>query len=46
MRDALPLVFAGGDLIAVADLWMDARWCAEPDAPGLGIAWNDAPLVT
>jgi tRNA(Ile)-lysidine synthase len=46
MRDALPLVFAGGDLIAVADLWMDARWCAEPDAPGLGIAWNNAPLVT
>lgn len=46
MRDALPLVFAGDELIAVADLWMDARWCAEPDAPGLCIAWNDSPGVT
>jgi len=24
MRDALPLVFAGDELIAVADLWLDA----------------------
>lgn len=46
LRDALPLVFAGDELIAVADLWMDGRWCAAPDAPGLGIAWNDAPFVT
>ena len=46
MRDALPLVFAGDELIAVADLWLDARWCAAADAPGFGIAWNNAPLVT
>jgi tRNA(Ile)-lysidine synthase len=46
LRDALPLVFAGDELIAVADLWLDARWCAAADAPGLGIAWNNAPLVT
>jgi tRNA(Ile)-lysidine synthase len=46
MRDALPLVFAGDELIAVADLWLDARWCVAADAPGLGIAWNNAPLVT
>ena len=45
MRDALPLVFAGDELIAVADLWLEARWCAAPDAPGLKIAWNNAPLV-
>ena len=45
MRDALPLVFAGDALIAVADLWMDARWCAATDAPGLSIAWNNAPQV-
>jgi len=32
-------------LIAVADLWMDARWCAATDAPGLSIAWNNAPQV-
>jgi tRNA(Ile)-lysidine synthase len=46
MRDALPLVFVGDELIAVADLWLDARWCSPKDAPGLGIAWNNAPLVT
>jgi tRNA(Ile)-lysidine synthase len=46
MRDALPLVFAGDELIAIADLWLDARWCVAADAPGLGIAWNNAPLVT
>jgi tRNA(Ile)-lysidine synthase len=45
MRDALPMVFAGDELIAVADLWLEARWCAAPDAPGLKIAWNNAPLV-
>jgi len=45
MRDALPLVFAGGELIAVADLWVDARWCAAPDAPGLKVAWNNAPIL-
>jgi tRNA(Ile)-lysidine synthase len=45
MRDALPLVFAGDELIAVADLWVEARRCAAPDAPGLKIAWNNAPLV-
>jgi tRNA(Ile)-lysidine synthase len=46
MRDALPLVFAGDELIAVADLWLDAGWCAAADAPGLKVAWNNAPLVT
>jgi tRNA(Ile)-lysidine synthase len=46
MRDALPLVFAGDELIAVADLWVDARWCSPADAPGLMVAWNNAPLVT
>jgi tRNA(Ile)-lysidine synthase len=46
MRDALPLVFAGNELIAVADLWMEARWCAAADAPGLKVAWNNAPRVT
>jgi tRNA(Ile)-lysidine synthase len=45
MRDALPLVFAGEELIAVADLWADARWCAAVDAPGLGVHWRDAPII-
>jgi tRNA(Ile)-lysidine synthase len=45
MRDALPLVFAGDELIAVADMWADARWCAA-EAPGLRIEWSNAPIVT
>jgi tRNA(Ile)-lysidine synthase len=45
MRDALPLIFAGEELVAVADLWVEAHWRAA-DAPGLGIAWQDGPLVT
>ena len=45
MRDALPMVFAGEELIAVGDLWTDARWCAADDAPGLAIVWNDAPVM-
>ena len=46
MRDALPLVFAGEALIAVGDLWTDADWCAAAGAPGLNVAWNNAPAVT
>jgi tRNA(Ile)-lysidine synthase len=46
MRDALPLVFAGEQLIAVADLWLDARFCLPNGVPGLGIAWNNAPVMT
>jgi tRNA(Ile)-lysidine synthase len=45
LRDALPLVFAGDALIAVADLWMDARWCAASEEPGLAIKWSNAPII-
>jgi tRNA(Ile)-lysidine synthase len=45
MRDALPLVFAGDALIAVADLWLDARWCAGPQAPGAALEWREAPII-
>jgi tRNA(Ile)-lysidine synthase len=43
MRDAMPLVFAEDALVAVADLWADARWRAPAAAPGLAVLWNDAP---
>jgi tRNA(Ile)-lysidine synthase len=46
MRDALPLIYAGNDLIAVGDLWQDARWCVAPGAPGFGCDWHGAPLLT
>ena len=46
MRDALPLVYAGNDLIAVGDLWQDARWRVAAGAPGVGCNWHDAPILT
>jgi tRNA(Ile)-lysidine synthase len=45
MRDALPLVFAGDAVIAVADLWLDARHCVPPDAAGFGSVWEHAPII-
>jgi len=45
MRDALPMVYAGDELIAVADLWQDARWCVAPGETGCGCVWDDAPAV-
>jgi tRNA(Ile)-lysidine synthase len=45
MRDALPLVYAGDALVAVADLWLDARWCAPSDEPGFAVDWQQAPII-
>jgi tRNA(Ile)-lysidine synthase len=45
MRDALPLVFADEDLIAVADLWLDAPRRAGGTSPGLEIRWDEAPII-
>jgi tRNA(Ile)-lysidine synthase len=45
MRDALPLVFDGEVLLAVADLWLDARRRVAANAPGLAIRWEQAPII-
>jgi tRNA(Ile)-lysidine synthase len=45
VRDALPLVFAGDALIAVAGLWLDARWCVAPPEEGLAVVWEGGPNV-
>jgi tRNA(Ile)-lysidine synthetase-like protein len=45
MRDALPLVFAPHGLIAVADLWLEARSCVAAGEPGLGVIWDEAPII-
>jgi tRNA(Ile)-lysidine synthase len=45
MRDALPLVYAGDALIAIGDLWQDARWCVAAGEPGFGCLWDDAPTL-
>lgn len=43
MRDALPMIHAGDALIAIGDLWRDARWLAGPDEPGFECIWEGAP---
>ncbi len=45
MRDALPLVFAGDSLVAVGDLWLDARQRVAAGAPGIAIRWERAPII-
>jgi len=40
MRDRLPLVFAGDELVAVADLWVAAGASSEP---GTAVHWDDRP---
>jgi tRNA(Ile)-lysidine synthase len=45
MRDALPLVFAGDALLAVGDLWSDARWCAPPGQTGFAVNWQRGPII-
>jgi tRNA(Ile)-lysidine synthase len=45
MRDALPLVYAGEALIAIGDLWQDARWCVAAGTLGFSCVWEDAPIL-
>jgi tRNA(Ile)-lysidine synthase len=45
MRNALPMVYAGNDLIAVGDLWQDARWCVAPGLAGFCCEWLNAPIL-
>ena len=42
MRDRLPLVYAGDELVAVGDLWIAAQAVAEP---GIAIRWNERPAL-
>jgi tRNA(Ile)-lysidine synthase len=45
MRDALPMLYAGQDLVAVGDLWQDARWCVRAPEPGFACRWQNAPIL-
>jgi len=42
MRDRLPLVYAGDDLVAVGDLWLAA---AAVSKPGAAVVWKDRPAL-
>jgi tRNA(Ile)-lysidine synthase len=45
MRGALPFIYAGEALIAVGDLWQDARWRVAEGAPGFACRWEGAPIM-
>lgn len=42
MRDRLPLLYAGNELVAVGDLWIAASAASEP---GVGLRWQDRPAL-
>jgi tRNA(Ile)-lysidine synthase len=44
-RDALPFIYLGDELLAVADRWSSAAWRGAADAQGLKFLWEDAPVV-
>jgi tRNA(Ile)-lysidine synthase len=39
-RSRLPLFYANGELVAVADRWVSADYAARPDEPALRIVWE------
>jgi tRNA(Ile)-lysidine synthase len=43
LRDALPMVYAGESLIAIGDIWRDARWAAGPAEAGFEVVWEGRP---
>jgi tRNA(Ile)-lysidine synthase len=45
MRDALPFIYAGETLIAVGDLWQEARWRVAEGAPGFACRWERSPFM-
>lgn len=43
MRERLPLVYVGGQLAAVGDLWIEAELSAPVGVPALAPVWSDRP---
>jgi hypothetical protein len=42
MRERVPLVYAGDDLVAVADLWLADSAVSKP---GTAIEWKNRPPI-
>ncbi len=40
LRDKIPLVYCGNELIAVADFWVCADYVAAPDELGMRLTWQ------
>jgi tRNA(Ile)-lysidine synthase len=45
MRDALPYLFAGSELVAIGDLWLEARWCVPRGESGVAFRWTGGPSI-
>lgn len=45
MRDRLPLLFVGGRLAAVAELWIDDAFLNRGPGPGLTLSWSGHPAL-
>jgi tRNA(Ile)-lysidine synthase len=45
LRDALPYIYLGEELLAIGDLWTSAPWQAPAAAPGVAFAWESSPHV-
>ena len=43
LRDRAPIVYAGDDIVAVADLWVCEGWQAKPGQRGIGLSWLRYP---
>jgi tRNA(Ile)-lysidine synthase len=46
MRDALPLIYRGDALVAVADLWLCAAPRAAAGEAGLAFVWDQSPSLS
>jgi tRNA(Ile)-lysidine synthase len=42
MRDRIPLIYADGELVAVADLWLAAGAASKP---GIAVRWENRPAI-
>lgn len=45
MRDRLPLVYVGDQLVAVGDLWIDSEFAVPAGRPALKPVWTDRPRL-
>jgi len=45
LRDRLPLVYVGGRLAAVADLWIDVGFAAGPGTSAVKPVWAGRPRL-
>ncbi|MEH6822924.1 MAG: tRNA lysidine(34) synthetase TilS [Motiliproteus sp.] len=44
-REQLPLIYAGAQLLAVADLWLAEGCLAAPEQVGLALSWTPLPAA-